>query len=51
MTGCSYFGRIHATHLSRFVPWKEESLAELGDAVGLVCFLSCPILKNLDLLL
>jgi hypothetical protein len=33
------------------VPWKEESLAKLGDTVGIVCFLSCPILKNLDLLL
>ncbi len=33
------------------VPWKEESLTELGDTVGIVCFLSCQILKNLDLLL
>jgi hypothetical protein len=33
------------------VPWKEESLAELDDTVGEVCFLSYPILKNFDLLL
>jgi hypothetical protein len=37
--------------LQELVPWEEERLAELGDTVGIVGFLSRPMLLHLDLFL